>query len=130
MTRREKKRDGPTSWAASMMTSVLLPGPALLFPFLQLLVGVLHHDDGRVDHGAYGDGDAGEAHDVRGDAHVVHEDEAHDDGDGQREDDDEGARQVEEEDEADHAHRDGELDDLVLEGRDGAVDQVGPVVGR
>ena len=49
--------------------------------------------------------------------------------DGQREDDDQRGGQVEEEDDADHAHRDGELDDLFLERRNRAVDQVGPVIG-
>ena len=94
----------------SDVRSSFLPACPACLPFLQLLVGVLHHDDRGVDHGADGDGNAGEAHDVRGDPHVVHEDEAHDDGDGQREDDHQRARQVEEEDDADHAHRDGELE--------------------
>ncbi len=39
---------------------------------LQVLVGVLDHDDGRVDHGANGDGDAAEAHDVRAHAERPH----------------------------------------------------------
>lgn len=35
---------------------------------------------------------------------------------------------MEEEDQADQAHRDGELDDLVLQRRDGANDEIGAVV--
>ena len=39
---------------------------------LQVLVGVLDHDDRRIDHGADGDGDAAEAHDVRAQAQQMH----------------------------------------------------------
>ena len=35
---------------------------------LEVLVGVLDHDDDGVDHRADGDGDAAERHDVRADA--------------------------------------------------------------
>ena len=76
MTRREKKSDGPTSFAASMMTSTVLFSTGLtrvLLPLFQLLMGILHHDDRGIHHGADGDGDAGEAHDVGGDPDVVHE---------------------------------------------------------
>ena len=60
--KRVKKRDGPTSLAASMMTSDPAAGrlPWLL-PFLQLLVGVFHHDDGGIDEHADGDGDAAQS---------------------------------------------------------------------
>ena len=57
----EKNSAGPTSLAASIRTSVRgLPGGRAL----QMLVRVLDHDDRGVDHGADGDGDAAEAHDV------------------------------------------------------------------
>ena len=39
---------------------------------LEMLVGVLDHDDRGVDHGADGDGDAAEAHDVGAQAQQVH----------------------------------------------------------
>ena len=42
--------------------------PALRVPELELLVGVLDLDDRPVDEDADRDGDAGEGHDVRGDA--------------------------------------------------------------
>ena len=55
MMSRLKKSAGPTSTAASISTSVRdLPGGACS----SLFVGVLDHDDGGVDHGADGDGDA------------------------------------------------------------------------
>ena len=128
MTRSEKKSDGPTSFAASIINVDSLSLPAVLFPFFQLLVGILHHDDRGVNHGADGDGDAGEAHDVGRHPEIVHTDEGHDDGYGKRKDDHEGAGQMEEEDEADDAHGDGKLYDLFLQRGDGADDQIGPVV--
>ena len=48
-----------------------LPGVAL-----QVLVRVLDHDDGGVDHRADGDGDAAERHDVGVDPLPAHDDEA------------------------------------------------------
>jgi len=51
---------------------VEVASPSAGFPELQFLVGVLHLDDRAVDEHADGDGDAGERHDVRVDAHRVH----------------------------------------------------------
>ena len=48
---------------------------------------------------------------------------------GQRQNDHQRAGQMEEKDDADHAHRDRQLDDLFLQGIDGALDQVGAVIG-
>ena len=60
ITRRLKKSAGPTSSAASINTSLRgLPGSAL-----QVLVRILDHDNRGIDHGADGDRDAAEAHDV------------------------------------------------------------------
>ena len=92
-------------------------------------MGIFHHDDGCVHHYAYGNGNAGEAHNVGSDLQVIHADEGHDNGDGQGEDNHEGAGQVKEKDDADNTHRNGQLDDLVLEGADGAMDEIGPVIG-
>ncbi len=83
---------------------------ARLLPVFELFVGVLDHDDRGVHHGADGDGDAGEAHDVRADPQIVHADKGDEDGDRQRQDHDQGARQMEQEDDADHAHGQAELD--------------------
>ena len=65
----EKNSAGPTSEAASTRISRRgLSGRRAL----QMLVRVLDHDDGRVDHRADGDGDAAQAHDVRADAEHLH----------------------------------------------------------
>ena len=103
--------------------------PARLLPLLQLLVGVFHHDDGGVHHGADGDGDAAQTHDVGRQPEIIHADEGDEDGKGQRENDHEGAGQMEEKDDADDADRDRQFDDLFLQGIDGALDQVGAVIG-
>ena len=42
---------------------------------LEVLVGILDHDDRRVDHGADGDGNAAKAHDVGVDPLEIHDDE-------------------------------------------------------
>ncbi|MNX98826.1 hypothetical protein D3C86_1312470 [compost metagenome] len=44
-------------------------------PGLNLLVGVLDHHHGGIDHGADGDGDSAQGHDVGVDALVAHDDE-------------------------------------------------------
>jgi len=49
---------------------VAMPAPVL--PLLELPVRVLHFHDGAVHENADGDGDTGERHDVRGDAHQGH----------------------------------------------------------
>ena len=68
MISREKKSGRPTSWAASIRTSRRgLPGV-----MLEVLVGVLDHDDRGVDHGPDGDGDPAQAHDVGAQADVAH----------------------------------------------------------
>ena len=67
MTSSEKKMDGPTSCSARDDRVLRAARPAPPRPSsLELLVDVLDHDDGGVDHGADGDGDAAERHDVRG----------------------------------------------------------------
>ena len=68
MISRLKNSAGPTSAAASISTSTRgLSGRGAL----QMLVGVLDHHDGGVDHRADGDGDAAEAHDVGADARAA-----------------------------------------------------------
>ncbi len=69
MISRPKNSAGPTSWAAASIS----PGLARSRPF-QVLVGVLDHDDGGVHHGADGDGDAAQTHDVGVDPQHVHDD--------------------------------------------------------
>ncbi len=53
---------------------------------LHVLVDVLDHHDGTIHHGADGDGDAAEGHDVGVDPLQVHHDKGGQDGDGQGDD--------------------------------------------
>ena len=87
----EKKREGPTSTAAS--TSISRRGfvPAVS---LQMFVGVLDHDDTGVDHGSDGDRDAAERHDVGVDALVIHHDEGEEDSERKQENCDQGASEM------------------------------------
>ena len=106
-----------------------VPRFPLMLPLLELLVGIFHHDDGGVHHGADGDGNAGEAHDIGGDAQIIHADEGHENGDGQRDDDHQGAGQVKKKDQADHAHRDDQFDNLLFEGGHGSLNEIRTVIG-
>ena len=94
MTSRLKNSAGPTSLAASIRISIR--GLSWRRP-LQMLVGVLDHDDGRVDHRADGDGDAAEAHDVGAEAERLHGGEGHQDADRQHEDGDQRAADMQQE---------------------------------
>ena len=95
-----------------------------------MLVGVLDHDDGRVDHGADGDGDATQAHDVG-----VHSKQAHcNEGDQhthrQHQDRHQRTAKVQQEDHADECNNQRFLNKRVAQGLDGAVDQLGAVIDR
>ena len=91
---------------------------------LQMLVGVLDHDDGGVDHGADGDGDAAEAHDVGAQAQQLHAQIGDQHAERQRDDGDQRAAHMQQEDDADQRDDDAFLDQRALERLDGAVDQV------
>ena len=95
---------------------------------LDMLMGVLDHDDGSVDHGADGDGDPPEAHDVGIQALPLHDDEADQHAHGKREDDDEGAAQVEEKNRANHGHDQAFFHQGALEIVDRPQDQAGAVI--
>ena len=95
-----------------------------------MFVGVLDHDDGGVDHGADGDGDAAEAHDVGAEAEQFHRHERHQDADGQHDDGDQGAAHVQEEHDADQRDHEAFLEQRAAQGVDGAIDQLGAVVDR
>ena len=77
---------------------------------LQMLVGVFHHDDGRVHHRADGDGDAAQRHDVRGQAEPMHRHEGKDDRNRQGDDGHQSGTDVPEENQADQRHDDAFLD--------------------
>ena len=75
-----------------------------------MLVGVLDHDDGCIDHGADGDGDAAETHDVGTDPQHVHRGERHQDADRQGDDRHQRRAHMQQEHEADERHDDALLD--------------------
>ena len=97
---------------------------------LQMLVGVLDHDDGGVDHGADGDGNAAEAHDVGAEAEQLHRHERHQDADRQHDDRHQGAAHVQQEDDAHQRHHQAFLEQRPAQGLDGAIDELGAVVDR
>ena len=131
----EKNSAGPTSAAASPITrqcarSLQFFAGMRVMPGLDVLVRVFDHHHRRIDHGADGDGDAAQRHDVGVDALVMHDDEGDQDAQRQRDDGHEGRAQVKQEHEADQRHDDEFLDQLVVEIVDRALDQAGAVVGR
>ena len=105
-----------------------VPGPALRLPALELLVRLLDHHDGRVDHGADRDRDAAERHDVGREPQRAHGDEGEQHGDRDGEDRDERAREVPEEEEDDPAHDEELFHQRVAEGVDGPLDERRAVV--
>ena len=97
---------------------------------LQMLVRVLDHHDRAVDHGADGNRDAAKAHDVGAKAEPAHGGERHQDADRQHEDRHKRAADVQKEDDA-HQRDDGALlEERMLQGIDGRIDEVGAVVDR
>ena len=95
-----------------------------------MLVGVLDHDDGRIDHGADCNGDAAEAHDVGPEPEKLHGRERHQDANRQHDDGHQRAADVQEEDDADQRDHDALLGQRMLERFDGGVNEVGAVVDR
>ena len=110
--------------------NVAAAGPAFVFPLLQAFVGVLDHHDGGVHHGADGDGDAGQRHDVGIEADVIHRHQRHQDGDGEHENHHQRAAEVEEEDNAHQADNDDLFNQFFLQRIDGAQNQLRAVVHR
>ena len=105
------------------------PRLAGLGPF-EMLVGVLDHDDRRIDHGADRDRDAAEAHDVGAEAQQLHGAERHQHADRQHQDRHQRAADMQQEHDADQRDDDALLEQRVLERVDGRVDQVRAVVDR
>jgi hypothetical protein len=102
----------------------------LLGQALQVLVGVLDHHDGGVDHGADGDGDASQAHQIGVHAQRAHGDEGDQHADRQHQDGDQGAAHVHQEDHADQRDDDCLFNQRPFQRVDGAVYQFGTVVHR
>ncbi len=115
---------------APLLFALELLSRVRVVPRLDVLVRVLDHHHRRVHHRADGDRDAAERHDVGVHALVVHHDERHEDSERQRNDGDESRSQMEQEHAADERHHDEFLDELLLQVRDGALDEAGAVVRR
>ncbi len=94
-----------------------------------MLVGVLDHHHRRIDHGADGDGDAAERHDVGVEPLDPHDQEGGQHPERQGEDGHQGRTAVPEEQAADHADDNELLDQLLAEVGNGPVDQLRAVVG-
>ena len=101
-----------------------------MFPSLDVFVGVLDHDHRRVDHGADGDGDAAQRHDVGVDPLQMHQDERREHAERQGQDRDQRRAGVPQEQPADDRHDHEFLDQLRAEVFDRAIDEFGPVVDR
>ena len=89
---------------------------------------VLDHDDRGVDHGANGNRDAAEAHDVRTEPEQLHGGEGHQDADRQHDDRHKRASHVQQEDDRDQRHDDAFLDQRRFEGLDRGFDQFRAIV--
>ena len=96
---------------------------------LDVLVRVLDHHDRRIDHGADGDGDTAQAHDVGGQPDGAHRQQRQQHGQGERQHGDQRAAEVEEEDDADEADDEALFDQLLAQGGHRVLDQRGAVVG-
>ena len=131
MTSSEKNRDGPTSWPASISTSRRgrRSSGGLSLLVLDVLVGVLDHDDGRIHHRPDGDGDAAQAHDVAGQPDPPHRQQRQQHGQRQGDDRDQGAAEVEQEDDAHEADDEAFLDQLLAQRLHRMPDQLGAVIG-
>ncbi|MNS70677.1 hypothetical protein D3C72_1040240 [compost metagenome] len=98
-------------------------------PVFQLLVRVLDHHDRGIDHGANGNGNAAQRHDVGIDALVAHHQKGGQHAQRQRHDRHQRGTQVEQEQQA-HQRDHGELfGQLVCQVFHRALDQRGAVVG-
>ena len=95
---------------------------------LDVLVGIFDHDDGGVHHGADGNGDAAQAHDVAGQPNTLHRQQGEQHGQRQSQNGDQGAAEVEQKDEADQADDDAFFDQLLAQVGDRVLDQLGTVV--
>ena len=110
MTSSAKKLAGATSLTASITTCVVIALASLRFPHLQLLVGLLHHHDGRVHHGADGNGNSAQRHDVGSHSHHLHGNEGNQNRNRNGQDRNQGAGNVPEEDQNHQADDDDFLD--------------------
>ena len=96
---------------------------------LQMLVGVLHHDDARIHHGADGDGDASQTHDVGVDPQPPHADKGRQHSHRQHQDRHQSAAQMEQKQGTDQRHYAALLQQGALEGGNGPLDERRSIIG-
>ena len=108
---------------------IAAPMSAFLFPSFQTLVGIFHHDDRRIDHGANSNGDPSKGHDIGGQVQVVHGDKRDDDGDGEGENGHQCASDMKKKDQADNTHNDAFFNQFFFQRGDRFQDEVRTVIG-
>ena len=90
---------------------------------------VFHHDDGGIHKYPYGNGDPAQAHDVGGNFQIVEENKGDQNCARERENNDKGTGEVKEKDYADDTDDNEENDDLIAQGADCLINEIGPVIG-
>ncbi len=105
-----------------------LPMRRLAAVALDVLVGVLDHDDGRVHHGADGDGDAAQRHDVGVDALLVHDDKRHQNRHRKSDDGDQRTAEMEQKDDADDRDDNALFEQLSTQRFNRALNQLRAVI--
>ncbi len=106
--KREKQRRADLDSRVHQRTlaQLLIHTPMLVFGMLKLLVGILDHHHGRIDHGTDCQRDAAQRQDVCSDPLVIHDDERREDPERKCQDGDQCRSQVKQEDDADDRDND------------------------
>ena len=94
----------------------------------QLLVRLLHDDDGSVHEGTAGHGKARHRHDVDADSHVLKGNERHENRDRHRDNRDDGTREMPQEEQYDEDDGDDDFDERIAGVCDGAPNQLRAIV--
>src|SRR5262249_3300802 len=97
---------------------------------LQMLMGVLDHDNGRIDHGADGNGDAAQAHNVGGEPERVHANVGDQYTDRQGDNGDQRAPHMEKKHHTDESHDGAFLNERASQGFNGPINQARAVIDR
>ena len=87
------------------------------------LVDGLDHDDGRIDHGAYRDGNAAQRHDVGIQPLCIHHDQGSQNSQWQADNDDQGRADMEKENKTDQHHHQKFFRQFALQGFNRPADQ-------
>ena len=109
-----------------LITALSAPG----IPVLQLFMRLFHDHNGCIHHGADGNGNPAEAHDIGRNPHQIHGDEGEDDRNRDGNDGNKGRRDMPEKDQDHKADDDKLFEQRSLERINGPFDQIGPVISR